>query len=312
MKRVKIRPAWLVLIGLIAGLLIASGCASHQGQVTAGNCVVCHNETTLVLAKQIQWERSIHGSGEAYLRGTSASCAGCHSSEGFVAMLDGGKNFSEVKEGVTNPTGPNCRTCHEIHTAYTEQDWARRTEQPVNFVTTKNTYNAGAGNLCANCHQPRSAPPTTGSGNVTVDSVRWGPHHGVQATSFLGVGGFGVDGSASVHYSTIKNGCPTCHMVNGRHEMIPDVAACQSCHLGLANFDNNGVQKEVKGMIAELKGLLETRGILSNDLPVPGTYPEKQAKALWNYLSVTEDGSSGVHNPKYIESLLQTSINAMK
>jgi hypothetical protein len=101
-------------------------------------------------------------------------------------------------------------------------------------------------------------------------------------------------------------------MVNGRHEMIPDVAACQSCHPGLTSFDNNGVQTEVKGRIAELKGLLETKGMLSNGLPVPGTYPEKQAGALWNYLSVTEDGSSGVHNPEYIESLLQTSINAMK
>jgi hypothetical protein len=304
---------------MAAALILVSGCvraqaqvASPTNQITAGNCVICHNETTVVLAKQIQWEKSKHGSGDAYLRSTTSACAGCHSSEGFTAMLAAGQNFSEVKEGVTNPTGPNCRTCHEIHTTYTERDWARRDEQLVNFATVSKTYDAGEGNLCANCHQPRSAPPAAEGGNITVDSVRWGPHHGVQATSFLGVGGYGVDGNPSVHYSNIKNGCPTCHMVNSRHEMTPDVAACQSCHSELTDFDLGGVQTEIKGRLAQLKGLLEAKGLLKNDLPVPGTYPEARAGALWNYLSVREDASSGVHNPVYLLSLLQNAINALK
>lgn len=311
MKRVMMR---LVLTALVVGLLITAGCSrSDQGQATTEQCSLCHNETTVILAKRIQWERSKHGSGEAYLRGTSSSCAGCHSSEGFVAMLDAGKNFSEVKEGVTNPTGPNCRTCHEIHITYTEQDWKRRTEQPVDFVASGRTYNAGAGNLCANCHQPRAALPASVSGNITVDSIRWGPHHGVQGTSFLGIGGYGVDNRPSVHYSTnIRDGCVVCHMVNGLHDMVPNVSACQSCHPGLTNFDYQGTQKEIKGMIDELKGLLEVKGMLRVDLPIPGTYPEAHAGALWNYLAVIEDGSSGVHNPEYIKSLLRVSIEAVK
>jgi hypothetical protein len=178
-------------------------------------------------------------------------------------------------------------------------------------VASGRTYNAGDGNLCANCHQPRAAPPVE-SGNITIDSVRWGPHHGVQGSSFLGVGGYGVADSPSVHYSTVKDGCVTCHMVNGRHEMLPNVAACQPCHTGLQNFDNQGIQTEVKGLVDELKKLLEARGMLRDDLPVPGTYPGAQAGALWNYLAVTEDGSSGVHNPEYIKSLLRVSIEAVK
>ncbi|MEJ2722717.1 MAG: hypothetical protein P8181_16505, partial [bacterium] len=35
------------------------------------------------------------------------------------------------------------------------------------------------------------------------------------------------------------------------------------------------------------------------------------AGAVWNYLIVHEDRSEGIHNPKYIKSLLQSSIDFM-
>jgi hypothetical protein len=69
-------------------------------------------------------------------------------------------------------------------------------------------------------------------------------------------------------------------MVNGRHEMLPSVAACHSCHTGLQNFNYQGIQTEVKGLVDELKKLLEDRGMLRDDLPEPGTYPGAQAGAL--------------------------------
>lgn len=296
---------------ILAAVALAACTGTPTGTVTASNCTECHNDTTQVLVKRLQWDSSLHGSGDAYLRSTSASCAGCHSGEGFIAMIAAGNDFSEVKAGVANPSPPNCRTCHQIHENYTQADWALTATAPVNFFI-GGTYDAGTGNLCANCHQPRRTGPTAGSGDVVVDSNRWGPHHGVQATSFLGVGGYGVEGSPSVHYQAIEDGCTTCHLVEGRHEMTSSVASCQPCHSGIEDFDYNGVQTDVTTMIAKLKGLLETKGLLLNDQPVPGTYPDAQAGAIWNYLAVTEDGSFGVHNPPYLQALLQESIDALK
>lgn len=313
MKMMSTGLSWIVLVVLAVGLMFATGCNGDTQEAAEGDCTICHNETTVVMARTIEWERSLHGSGESYLRSTTASCAGCHSNEGFTSMLSAGQNFSEIKAGVTSPTMPNCRTCHEIHVSYTEKDWTLTTREPVIFAATGGTYNAGAGNICTNCHQPRLAPPATSSGTITVETNRWGPHHGVQGTTFLGLGGYGATSSQSVHYSqNIKDGCATCHMVNGRHEMTPSVQACLPCHTGLTNFDYKGAQTQVKAQVAELKNLLEAKGMLKDDLPVPGTYPAAQAGALWNYISVKEDGSSGVHNPAYFKSVLQTAIEAVR
>ena len=190
-------------------------------------------------------------------------------------------------------------------------DFALRATEPFNLYVSGERFNFGDGNLCANCHQPREAAPAMGSGTVEVTSTHWGPHHGVQATSFLGIGGYGVEPSVSrPHYESVSNGCPQCHMVNERHEMAPNLAACQICHADIKSFDFNGVQTKVESMLEELGGLLEAKGLLQDGHPVPGTYPEAQAGALWNYIAVTEDGSLGVHNADYLEQLLQVGIDA--
>ena len=78
------------------------------------------------------------------------------------------------------------------------------------------------------------------------------------------------------------------------------------------SFDVDGVQTDVQNKLEELGTLLENIGLLQDGHPVVGTYPEVQAGALWNYITVEEDGSLGVHNPWYIEMLLQSSLDALK
>lgn len=279
--------------------------------VVAGNCAECHDDSTVVMGTRLQWQKSLHGSGESYERSVTASCAGCHSHERFVSLVVPGGNFTQSREGVMNPSPPNCRTCHQVHKTYTASDWALQVEKPVTFVV-GGTFDGGAGNLCVNCHQPRRTGPAVGDGTVNVDSERWGPHHGVQGTSFVGTGGYGVDGTPSIHYAPVGNTCVACHMENNGHEMEPTVTSCQGCHSGLTDFDYNGVQTDVRAKIAELKRMLETRGLLRNDLAVPGDYTEAQAGAIWNYLAVTEDGSFGVHNPVYLEALLDKGIEGLR
>ncbi len=97
----------------------------------------------------------------------------------------------------------------------------------------------------------------------------------------------------------------------------PNTAGCETCHLsadGWSDFDYGGVQTTVEGLLAQLEAKLITAGITtlaSPETPVPGTYTEAVAGAWWNYISVIEDRSVGIHNPTYIIALLTNALEAL-
>lgn len=298
----------------------SEGPAGPAGESVAAEvtCIQCHNETTIITGKQTAWEESLHGTGESYIRGTSAGCAGCHSGGAFKEMIAAGLMPNEVEQGDTNPTRQDCRACHEIHMTYTGEDWALTTTDPVTLFAFEGvTYDGGTGNLCSNCHQPRrqiSEPDA--EGNIEVD-IRFGPHHGPQSAMLLGIGGAGeVSGSASAHALTVENTCVACHLgETGTHSFESNVANCLGCHADIEDFDVNGLQTEVEGLLTELKDLLIANGLWSaeEDELIPGIYPAAQAEALWNYILIeVEDSSMGVHNPGYTKALLEASIEALK
>jgi hypothetical protein len=277
-------------------------------------CTECHNDTTLITGKKAAWNDSIHGSGEAFVRGSSNSCAGCHSGGAFSEMIAAGLRPDQVESGDPNPTHQDCRTCHQIHTTYTGDDWALETEAPVTFFAYEGvTFDGGKGNLCANCHQPRRAFSSE-NGQVDWNSVHYGPHHGPHSAMLLGIAGAGVEGKPSAHATLVENTCVTCHVgENDDHSFEPNISACQTCHADAENFDINGVQTEIAGMIEELKEALIAKGMLTEeDEPVVGVYPEAQAAALWNYVTIAhEDRSMGVHNPSYVNALIEYSLEAL-
>ena len=195
---------------------------------------------------------------------------------------------------------------------------------------TGDTIDLGKGNLCASCHQPRWSYeiPQVGGGDVEITSTRFGPHHGPQSTILTGLGGYGEFTGSSVH-AGVLDGCTTCHMADaygkqaGGHtmkmgyeyhdELSPNLAGCESCHSDIEDFDRNGLQTEVEALIDELKALLVAEGLITETgSGITGTFTSEQAGALWNYKTVTEDRSLGVHNPSYTKFLLQTAIDALK
>jgi hypothetical protein len=299
-------------------------------------CTQCHDDTSRITEKQYAWAESRHGSGEAYVRGRSASCAGCHSGDGFTARIAEGLAPNEVEAGDPDPVRQECRTCHNIHTTYTSEDFSLVTTDPVTlFAIEGATFDGGEGNLCANCHQPRRVIAPAEGGMIEVTSTHWGPHHGGESSMILGVGGAGeVEGSPSAHASVVEDTCVTCHLGPDEvHTFEPSVAVCQECHGEVEDFDIEGVQTEVNALLAELEEALLARGMLAaEDLPpeadylvdagllhlghphpVPGTYPEAEAVALWNWIFVAlEDGSHGVHNPDYTIDLLEASLAALQ
>jgi hypothetical protein len=210
-----------------------------------------------------------------------------------------------------------------IHTTYTGEDWALRTEEPVEFYADEGVvFDGGDGNLCVNCHQPRRVFPDPVDGMITGISTHWGPHHGPQSAMLLGVGGAGVDDMVGSHYGAVENTCVQCHMGDGRdHYFEPEVLTCGSpeggCHPGASDFDIDDVQTDVAAMIEELGELLLAAGLINENSedghPDVSEAPVDQAVALWNWLYVAhEDKSLGVHNPDYAKALLEEGIARMK
>jgi hypothetical protein len=282
-------------------------------------CTQCHNNTDIIDGPQTSWSTSAHASGPAFAIAASRStCTGCHTGNGFSDRIAAGQtNPDKFTTVYANPTRIDCRTCHNIHTTYTKDDFSLKTTAAVPLYAFQGvTFDGGMGNLCANCHQPRTAlPAPDADGMITVDS-HWGPHHGPMAAMLLGVGGSSdVTGSPSPHYSQVKDTCVGCHMGGdaANHTYIPNVTTCTQCHSGATNFDMNGSVTDLGKKIDTLKAALTSAKLLDNTgAPVPGTYKAAQAGALWNYLFVAvEDKSDGVHNMPYAEALIDSALTAM-
>ncbi|MFX0195908.1 MAG: cytochrome c3 family protein [Candidatus Hodarchaeota archaeon] len=305
--------------GLVLALaILLVGTSSLFAQVQITDCMDCHNDTTVITDKKTGMSESMHGTGDSYGRGTSRSCAACHSGGAFSKMVADGLTPDTVEAGDLNPTRQDCRACHQVHTSYTVADWALETTAPVTLYALEDAvYDGGKGNLCANCHQPRRAIDAADpNGMINVSSTHWGPHHGPQSAMILGLGGAGdVVGRPGAHTMLVRDTCVTCHIgENNSHTFEAVEASCVVCHSDADGFDVGGLQTEVAALIAELGELLKAKGLLDEEgHPVVGDYPAAQASALWNYIFIEiEDGSLGVHNPGYTKDLLEASIAALQ
>jgi len=304
------------------------------------SCTECHNDTTLITSKVAQFnENSVHGTGESFVRGEGVACAGCHGSEGTKARINAGLPPHDPSVvGVVNVSPFNCRTCHDIHTTYTKDDFSLTgDEQAVKFEYSDGTFDGGAGNLCANCHQIRNPKPEVKDGNIAITSQRYGTHYGTESQMLVGEGGLGdVSGSPSPHYSKVKDTCVGCHMGDEyNHTYLPKVVRCQDCHVDAKNFDVNGVQTEIEAMLEELHTLFVEKKLMNPDevanpsnlwgiydpaadkwsnpsADAPLIVPEAVANAMWNYKFVTYDQSMGAHNSAYAKALLEAALETMK
>ncbi len=286
-------------------------------------CIECHN---IANKEEVEatFAESLHYASPTGPRGTSASCAQCHNSLGYIEY---------IKTGMVNPAGYTtsepirCITCHSDHTTFDFEndgyDYALRNFDPVTLVIDNATMIdfEGSSNNCTTCHQPRNSYPVPGpTDDYTVTSNRFGPHHGPQSTMLEGIMAANVSGS--VAYPGVgsaahrkNSSCTQCHMaeksadgLEGLHTFVINWESCKSCH-------TTGAPTEASGFTADY-GTLEQKlkdigAISATGSPVPGTYPAKIAQAVWNYQTLKEDQSKGVHNPGYTKALLKNSIEAL-
>ena len=337
----------LLSVAVVVSLIVVSACTKEGPQGPPGQdgedgidgkdgnatCGVCHDNTETVSVRILQWSHSIHAIGGNYER-NAPGCAPCHTSQGFKEVVETGETSTAA--AISNPSNINCYTCHMIHDTYTQDDWDLRTSEPVTMWLTGNTFDFGKGNLCLNCHQPRNsyAIPDVNTPDLdyTVTSSRFGPHHGSQGSLLAGdalymVGsGYGNNGHAG-----IDNACVTCHMAEafgsqaGGHQFGVaydyhgstelNVAGCLECHTEEeAITATEALQEEVHMLLEELAALLEAEGIYNpaTGLANSGTYSTKVAGAYWNFISLEEDRSFGVHNPKMVVKILENTIASLQ
>jgi hypothetical protein len=242
---------------------------------------------------------------------------------------------------VSNPI--NCTGCHTAHRSFDftndGNDYALRNIDPVKLVidptVTVDLANAsdalGLSNACVTCHQPRpSYPVPAGTADVTITSSRYGPHHGPQSTVFEGimganiVGSTGYPGAGANGDSGHRTGtsCTACHMgesadiAEGGHTWVPSVDACVTCHDTMTSIpEATSTFLADFGTLHDLlvaKGYITDSGSVVASSGTPLVVPVKDAQAIWNYKTLEEDKSNGIHNPKYADALLKNSIEALQ
>jgi len=301
-----------------------------DGTDGTATCGVCHDNSETVETAIGQWEHSKHGFGGTNFENRT-TCAPCHTSQGFKEAL--ALDSSATAVAVQNPASINCYTCHKIHDTYSASDWELRVTAPDAFWLTGETVDLGKANLCLKCHQPRISyqiPDVTNpEGTYEVTSSRFGPHHGPQGTSLNGLAFYMVgSGYMNSSHAGIENACITCHMaspigyVAGGHSWIMEdeeeglnTAGCLECHTAdEAEQLKEELNAEIEASMTELGTLLATAGILNPTAvnAVPGTYTNKVAGAYWNFISIVEDKSGGVHNPKFIKKIIENSIASLE
>jgi len=306
-----------------AALCISCHSSTHRDPIYASYDLSVHAMETLHATNGLNLVTSQYAN--------RTGCVQCHTSSGFIDKV----NDYPLATGAGTATGDpaylgsqtiTCTTCHDAHRSFDFEndgnDYALRVIDPVTLIDGLTQIDMGHSNTCVSCHQPRDVAPTPdGDGNFTITSSRYGPHHGPQSMVLEGIYGALIDGGSTAIPGARTAGhrtgasCVTCHMgettdgTDGLHSWHPTENTCITCH-------TNGAPEEVTGYAADfqtLHDLLVAKGaITESGSTVSGTYPIKVAQAVWNYKTLEEDRSNGVHNPKFATALLKNSIEALQ
>lgn len=292
------------------------------------SCVACHS-TSHKAEVNATYNLSGHAAGVnvAYAGGRD-SCSRCHSNEGYINYITG-----KPAVVIASPTAVGCTTCHEKHSTFDFEndghDYALRNFGAVKLDLTDPDYvidYGDASNNCISCHQPRSkAPVDDGTGLYLQANSRFYPHYSPQASFLEGIQGALIDGGltaipaakSSAHRTGAS--CVTCHMgakstdnSKGLHSFNVNMANCNiTCH-------KSGVPTEVAGLAANMTLLhnkLVALGLIKEDgstIVQTNKIPFKTAQALWNYKTVEEDHSHGVHNPAYAKALIKNALQVVQ
>lgn len=326
----------------ISKTLDAGTCNQCHNAVVPGTTAGKHNLGSYWLASgHANMEASTPPIGHA----TSSGCAKCHSGQGFVksklAPADAAKWPSDDYSNDANKI--TCPVCHDPHSDKNPNQL--RTVSVDSLVNGFKPTTGGKGLLCMNCHQERKSvnAAVTTKAPYYGFGARFGAHHSPQADIYFAQNGYNYGQSLPTNthgFGSVTDACVTCHMpmlsapssAHSNHAMTMDsakVAGCTTCHSGVTkisditmgvDYDGDGnkesFQDEVDGLMARIKAKLplDSTGEPMTAMPTKADSARIAnqpafVKAIWNYVLVRNDGSRGVHNPKYVIALLKATLN---
>ncbi len=268
-------------------------------------------------------------SNPSHAGGGERRCIACHTSEGFVELIVNGDRDampqSEVdklaKEFVAQDRGVSCDACHG------------RDKDGLFQGRDANPLRVPKEELCGRCHNAETV--TFDDFRTAGAVVRHPQQEMIDGTA--GATPPGVPATATTSHSLLPDSCVTCHYDStpgvATHDFAPKVSTCASCHAGLATFDRTakadydgdgvvrGIQTEVQGLLDRLKAalLLDARMTFAaerfdfagatNHALTGAT--DAQKRAVFNWYSVADDKSRGVHNAARAVQLLQASYREL-
>lgn len=260
-----------------------SGNTALEGFAANIKCENCHDastDTTYYVAGRVyQWAQSKHANGGDSER-NSASCAGCHTTQGFVQRMNGQAVTSQF-----TPSPPGCFACHSPHQ---RGNFTLRDSTPVLLKSQVASvpdamFDYGKGNLCVKCHQPRDVSPkpdptrTGATDSIVIATNRWYPHYGRQGEMLMGTGGFKFPDYTyqgnSYHSSAAiikQQGCPTCHMAE---QAYPPNLGTGKAGGHTMNIDYQGEGGDEAELLTGCKQSGCHASISSADFPGPTTAP---------------------------------------
>jgi hypothetical protein len=307
----------------------------YVGTETTSLCEQCHH------TQVEEWVESGHANAaggniddfndEHYAH--SSSCQPCHTSEGFIEANDPAYADYEFGEEVSFI---GCPTCHDPHKGeagggnYAQLRNITAEEVQYTFpyepgdpeVPTMEGY--GPAQTCAQCHHGRRDTDNV-LGQIADGYGHFGPHHSNQMDMYIGGGSYQIPGYTydGVHqHQGITLACVECHMVRETelhgelvdhpfHTWEPTVENCLPCHAGIPDFDVNGLQTTIQGkldQLAVLHGYTDFADLEANwDSEAPGVLVWER-EAIYAAFFIFDDGSLGLHNPTYANSLLDNAI----
>lgn len=192
---------------------------------------------------------------------------------------------------------------------------------------------------------------TAQTDTITITNSRWYTHYGMQAQMLMGTGGFQFQGytyrgnsNHTTNTGLRQEGCIACHMASqvyppdlgsgrgGGHTMkiryssdetesdtLFVLTGCNQsgCH-GTSGFTKTTIlaaEKVLDDSLQALQTLLIQKNWLTASLTVRTPLritPAYKAGALYNYFFVAHDASHGMHNTKYAQDLVNSSLQVLR
>ncbi len=318
-----------------------NGCFSCHGETSFDGAL---------LQARGEWENSFHASGISidYTNRPGSDCQQCHNHQGFLDYLATGEEDPDAQSTVS---AIHCFTCHAPHERgdlslrvtepYTLKNGVVFDHGAANLCVTCHHSRTNIANDIAGGDTLRNIPSSRMGPHHGPQGDMLQGTHGFQFA--------GYTYTSTTHASVVRDGCIGCHMGNpaqhdgynvGGHSFNMQfeshdgtnytlIGVCAPCHSrygesGVTKFDDWAPRDvdgdgTVEGIQTEMDNLADSLAVLLTKVINPSTglfrtnvkVTRGQQGAAYNWKIYEEDRSRGIHNPKYFEALLKSSIAHM-